>query len=708
MKKRILLAVLLAASLCGCVKEGFTAENNGPHTVRMSLRGGVQTFDQNEGTKAAAALTWSEGDRIYIRATDDYGIAKGVATCDAAGNWTFTYDGALAARNSSAECYFFQNATGSGPYNVSLSYDSVAYGDSSATLAVDADGNVTLSTYLKPLTGRICFHSSGAGDVSSIGFSGLSWYSSFEFSDFSFSSTAANVTDFTTGQNHYFYGFFADGSERKMIIRSDILYFSRVFPETVLRPGSSGYLDVPTVNGYDGWTVENPENLDAYIPIEFEDANFKGWLLQQFDSDGDGEISRLEGRNITSIDNQRSTDVSSLKGIEFFPNLEYLAWTGYESWETGEYEQAYGQLSSVDLSQNTALRYLYLRFNHLTSLDLSRNTALEELNVARNEFSSLDVSGCPALRRLDCSYNQLTRLSLTGQTSLYYLYCSYNQLTELNLQGCSNLRNLNFGNNQLQSVDLSSLTSLESLDCYYNPLSSLDLSACPKLRWLQAIGSPMTSLDLSGQTELTTVYVWDCGLTSLNIGACIKLTTLGCGGCELTSLDLTGLNSLQTLSCNGNQLSSLDLGGLTELREINCYSNQLTSLDVSGQAALEWLSCQDNKISSLTLQGNDALHYLDCSFNQLAVLNLGGCSQLNDLHGGNNPYTSLDLSSTPLLQHLWCENNQLTSLDLRMCPALTYLNTLGSSKLATIYVNAGHSFTEGQDVDSTTEIVYAE
>ena len=48
------------------------------------------------------------------------------------------------------------------------------------------------------------------------------------------------------------------------------------------------------------------------------------------------------------------------------------------------------QLTTLDVSQNTALTVLYCGFNQLTTLDVSQNTALTILNCSSNQLTSLD------------------------------------------------------------------------------------------------------------------------------------------------------------------------------------------------------------------------------------------------------------------------------------------------------------------------------
>ena len=100
------------------------------------------------------------------------------------------------------------------------------------------------------------------------------------------------------------------------------------------------------------------------------------------------------------------------------------------------------QLTSLDVSKNTALTSLDCFNNQLTSLDLSQNTALTTLYCFDNQLTSLNVSRNRALTTLSCGGNQLTSLDVSKNTALEGLYCSENQLTSLNISGCARLEDL--------------------------------------------------------------------------------------------------------------------------------------------------------------------------------------------------------------------------------------------------------------------------
>ena len=107
--------------------------------------------------------------------------------------------------------------------------------------------------------------------------------------------------------------------------------------------------------------------------------------------------------------------------------------------------------------------------NQLTSLDVSKNTALTGLYCSDNQLTTLDVSGCTALTMLDCYDNQLTSLDISKNTVLTMLFCTDNQLTTLDISQNTALMQLLCYNNQLTSLDVSKNTALTILYCYNNP-----------------------------------------------------------------------------------------------------------------------------------------------------------------------------------------------------------------------------------------------
>ena len=75
------------------------------------------------------------------------------------------------------------------------------------------------------------------------------------------------------------------------------------------------------------------------------------------------------------------------------------------------------QLTSLDVSQNTALRKLFCPGNQIANLDISQNS-LSKIYCNKNQLRSLDVSSNKFLTFLDCSVNHLKSLDVSQNSKL--------------------------------------------------------------------------------------------------------------------------------------------------------------------------------------------------------------------------------------------------------------------------------------------------
>ena len=110
-----------------------------------------------------------------------------------------------------------------------------------------------------------------------------------------------------------------------------------------------------------------------------------------------------------------------------------------------------------------ALTSLDCQSNQLTSLDVSANTALTYFQCSGNSLASLDVSTNTSLGTLSCGWNNLISLDVSANTSLAYLYCGFNQITTLDLSTNTNLVNLECPSNGLTSLTVSGLNAITHL-----------------------------------------------------------------------------------------------------------------------------------------------------------------------------------------------------------------------------------------------------
>ena len=109
-----------------------------------------------------------------------------------------------------------------------------------------------------------------------------------------------------------------------------------------------------------------PEGSIAIDASNFPDEAFRTYVQTYFDTDGNGYLQNAECKAVTGMFPDKK-NLTNLKGVEHFPNLKKLYC--YDN-----------QVSSLDVSKNTALEELICYNNQLSSLDVSNNTALKKLN----------------------------------------------------------------------------------------------------------------------------------------------------------------------------------------------------------------------------------------------------------------------------------------------------------------------------------------
>lgn len=307
-------------------------------------------------------------------------------------------------------------------------------------------------------------------------------------------------------------------------------------------------------------------------PIAIPDPVFKTYLVENYDENGDGEISRNEALSVTSI-MVYTENITSLQGIEFFSNLTDLSCRIlYDRWGSGgemylgNSPVNHSHLSELDLSKNIKLRYLSCDGNSISKLDLSHNLQMLSVNCRLNNMDELIISKNMPLTYLDCTTNHLTTLDASNNKSLETLYCY---------------------DNIIITLDVSQNTALKNLDCCRNQLTSLNVSNSKILESLLCSDNQIKSLDVSNNTTLTTLW---------------------CYSNQLSSLDVSNNKALESLLCSNNQIKALDVSNNTALTALWCYSNQLSSLDVSNNTALESLLCGNNpSLTELWMANNQQI-----------------------------------------------------------------------------------------------------
>lgn len=295
--------------------------------------------------------------------------------------------------------------------------------------------------------------------------------------------------------------------------------------------------------------------IDSKENIIFEDANFKAYLVANFDTDGDGEISKEEALAITKII-VGTKDIESLAGIEHMANLTELRcegpWSLFEPEEDPE-----GKLKTLDVSKNVNLTILYCGFNQLTSLDVTNNPKIEQLRCAGNNLNSLDVSKNTELIEFEAYNNRLSSIDVSNNPELYYIDLTNNQIKSIDVSNNLELDRIRCSNNKLTSIDVTNNQKLTTLNISGNSIVKIDLGNNPDLEYLYCEKNKISELELSNNKKLEILNVNDNNLTSLTVNCCPEIETLKANNNLIKEMDISELTSLFDFYCSGNPLETL-------------------------------------------------------------------------------------------------------------------------------------------------------
>lgn len=319
--------------------------------------------------------------------------------------------------------------------------------------------------------------------------------------------------------------------------------------------------------------------IDSKENIIFEDANFKAYLVANFDTDGDGEISYEEALAITMIDVD-TDNIESLAGIEHMANLTELNCEGPFVMSGYEPEEGRGKLKTLDVSKNTKLTKLYCGFNQFSSLDLTSNVLLERLRCAGNDLNNLDVSKNTELTRLTAYNNHLSSIDVSYNTKLEVIDLSNNQIKSINISKNESLATFNCDDNLLTELDPSNNQKLTNIYCSNNNLSSINVRKNQKLAKLVIIGNSIPQIDLRNNSELTHLFCEKNKISELDLSNNTKLMQLTVNDNSLSSLTVNCCPEIEILNANNNLIKEMDISELTSLYDFYCSGNPLETLYV--------------------------------------------------------------------------------------------------------------------------------
>lgn len=263
--------------------------------------------------------------------------------------------------------------------------------------------------------------------------------------------------------------------------------------------------------------------LTADQEITIPDANFRAYLIAEYDANDDGKILLSEINKIKSL-NVSEKAIASLEGIEYFTALETLSCN-------------LNDLTALTVSTLTNLTKLFCGGNKLTALEVNTLTKLEVLDCGENAITTLSVDNLTNLTKLDVEGNKLTSLDVHTLTNLLQLGCRTNMITSLDLSNLTKLEYLYCQENQLNTLSVSTLTKLKQLFCHKNQIEALDVSNLPDLKLLYCNNNEIALLNLGNLTGITEIRCSYNPLSALNVSKLSILADLSCINCpNLTTI----------------------------------------------------------------------------------------------------------------------------------------------------------------------------
>ncbi len=455
--------------------------------------------------------------------------------------------------------------------------------------------------------------------------------------------------------------------------------------------------------------------------IAIPDDNFEETLIALGYDEGalDDVMFKDVAESVISL-NLTDKGIKQLSGIESFTSLESL-------------RANKNQLTTIDLTQNKALKELFLDNNQLTTIDVSKNTGLEVFWIKDNQLTSIDLKDNVVLETLSLTGNSIPSVNLTANRQLSNLGLARMPLASIDLSANTELVEVWISNARLTTIDVSNLGSLKRLRLYGNQLTELNL---------QRVSANLTVLDVTNNSALECIQVdnrkeanantnWKKDVTAFYSEDCSRpretvaisdsnfekvlfenygddaldgkvykdiaesVTVLDISDLGIANLTgIEGFTNLIELTAKNNNLTTVDISKNTKLKRVTFKENKLTTLDLSKNLELEWLELWFNEISSIDVSKNTALKFLDVDTNNLTAIDVRANVNLTELYLFNNKLTEIDLSQNTNLEKLQIGNrtglpndNALTTLNMKGHNGLIQNDMYNMSSLSCIEVD---------------------
>ena len=319
--------------------------------------------------------------------------------------------------------------------------------------------------------------------------------------------------------------------------------------------------------------------IQIFTKIDIPDLALKKYLVDNYDDDGNHEISIAEADNITMV-NCSGKGVADLTGLESCTNLVTLNCSN----------------------------------NNITKIELPNLTQLETVTCNDCPIEIMNFNGCTSLQYLNLQ-NATTNAIIEKKLKIN----NYTQAASLSIDVSNTTLEQIFvcRSEILTHLDVSKNTHLKTLEAYVNPnLRSIDVSTLINLEFLDLGDCDLTNLDVSKNLMLIELYVTNNKLSTIDVSQNKQLKILKCKGNQISNLNLLNNDKLETLVVENNKLSAINVRNNTALTHLNINNNvDISMVDVKYNTALTNLYCNGLAIGELNIANNTALTKLECHSN---------------------------------------------------------------------------------------------
>ena len=224
------------------------------YTANLVFDGILESFD---APTRAASSSWMDEAQVFLQFSVGERYVQGSAIYDAGTDkWNLEfYEAITEGQELNCHAYYFENALDVTYEGVVLDETSVVYRDVEATYFYDGS-TLTVNAHLAPVTGRIRFEGKPGAAYNFFGPTKCTYY------NFATNKLSTETKEFVSnvpesGKSGYYYVYFNEYSPREIYFydQDNNVRYSKKYKEEVLAPGTSGYMDIPTADNRNGWSV---------------------------------------------------------------------------------------------------------------------------------------------------------------------------------------------------------------------------------------------------------------------------------------------------------------------------------------------------------------------------------------------------------------------------------------------------------------------